>query len=132
MVLLRILVQIHEEDFRSMVLKCKASFVECYNCHKLGHFARSAEHQEARKLVIRVIMIIQNIKSDKHGLMTFSELEAITYKRGLDTVEAQLVTYRKNEVLFSEEVAILKREASKDLDQLLGSQITDKSKKGLD
>ncbi|GKE26390.1 hypothetical protein Tco_1441774, partial [Tanacetum coccineum] len=94
-----------------------------------------------------------------------SDPEAITYKRGLDTFEAQLVTYRKNEVLFSEEVAVLKREvgikqyainmlktefekvkqenyaidlkiekfgkASKDLDQLLESQITDKSKKGL-
>ncbi|GJV42207.1 hypothetical protein Tco_1420647 [Tanacetum coccineum] len=85
-------------------------------------------------------------------------------QRGLDTVEAQLVTYRKNEVLFSEEVVFLKREvgvkqyeinmlktkfekvkkekdaidfkikkfgkASKDLDQLLGSQITNKSNKG--
>ncbi|GJU56883.1 putative ribonuclease H-like domain-containing protein [Tanacetum coccineum] len=93
-----------------------------------------------------------------------TEFKAITYKRGLDTVEAQLVTYRKNEVLFSEEVDVLKREvgakqykinmlkiefekvkqekdainfkiekfgkASKDLDQLLGRQITDKSKKG--
>ncbi|GJV80110.1 uncharacterized mitochondrial protein-like protein [Tanacetum coccineum] len=39
-----------------------------------------------------------------------TEFKAITYKRGLDTVEAQLVTYRKNEVLFSEEVAVLKRE----------------------
>ncbi|GKA44669.1 hypothetical protein Tco_0737465 [Tanacetum coccineum] len=90
---------------------------------------------------------------------------AATYKRGLTTVEEQLITYRKNEVLFSEEVAVLKREvackdyeinvlksefekvkqekegiefkiekfdkASKDLDKLLGSQITDKSKKGL-
>ncbi|GJT91295.1 hypothetical protein Tco_1080140 [Tanacetum coccineum] len=94
-----------------------------------------------------------------------SIFKASTYKRGLDTVEAQLVTYRKNEVLFSEEVAVLKREvgvktyefnmlktefekvkqekegidfkiekfenASKDLDKLLGSQITDNSKKGL-
>ncbi|GJX24976.1 hypothetical protein Tco_0231272 [Tanacetum coccineum] len=94
-----------------------------------------------------------------------TEFKASTYKRGLDTVEAQLVTYRKNEVLFSEEVAVLKREvgcktyefnmlktefekvkqekegidfkiekfenASKDLDKLLGSQITDNSKKGL-
>ncbi|GJS04002.1 putative ribonuclease H-like domain-containing protein [Tanacetum coccineum] len=93
-----------------------------------------------------------------------TKFESATYKRGLDTVEAQLVTYRKNEVLFSEEVAVLKREvefkqyeintlkaefeklkkekdnidfkiekfdkASKDLDQLLESQITDKSKKG--
>ncbi|GJT43435.1 hypothetical protein Tco_0952150 [Tanacetum coccineum] len=39
----------------------------------------------------------------------FNEKE-INYKRGLDTVEAELVTYRKNEYLFSEEVAILKRE----------------------
>ncbi|GJR00959.1 ribonuclease H-like domain-containing protein [Tanacetum coccineum] len=94
-----------------------------------------------------------------------TELTATTYKRGLATVEAQLITYRKNEVIFSEEVAVLKREvackdyeinvlksefekvkqekdgidfkiekfdkASKELDQLLGSQITDKSKKGL-
>ncbi|GJW79958.1 hypothetical protein Tco_0143933 [Tanacetum coccineum] len=94
-----------------------------------------------------------------------TEFTAATYKRGLATVEAQLITYRKNEVLFSEEVVILKREvackdykinvlksecekvkqekddiefkiekfdkALKDLDRLLGSQITDKSKKGL-
>ncbi|GJW91234.1 hypothetical protein Tco_0168787, partial [Tanacetum coccineum] len=94
-----------------------------------------------------------------------TEFTAATYKRGLATVEAQLITYRKNEVLFSEEVAVLKKQvackdyeinvlksefekvkqekdginfkiekfdkASKDLDQLLGSQITDKSKKGL-
>ncbi|GJV92193.1 hypothetical protein Tco_1540006 [Tanacetum coccineum] len=39
-----------------------------------------------------------------------TEFKAINYKRGLDIVEAQLVTYRKNEVLFSEEVAVLKRE----------------------
>ncbi|GJW50519.1 hypothetical protein Tco_0091870 [Tanacetum coccineum] len=93
-----------------------------------------------------------------------TEFTATTYKRGLATLEEKF-TYRKNEVLFSEEVAVLKREvdckdyeinvlksefeklskekegiefkiekfdkASKDLDQLLGSQITDKSKKGL-
>ncbi|GKB28469.1 putative ribonuclease H-like domain-containing protein [Tanacetum coccineum] len=94
-----------------------------------------------------------------------TEFIAATYKRGLETVEEQLITYRKNEVLFSKEVTVLKREvackdyeinmlksefekvkqekkgiefkikkfdkASKDLDKLLGSQITDKSKKGL-
>ncbi|GJU34032.1 hypothetical protein Tco_1182386 [Tanacetum coccineum] len=94
-----------------------------------------------------------------------TEFKAATYKRGLSTVEDQLVTFRKNEVLFSEEVAVLKREvgcktyefnmlktefekvkqekegidfkiekfenASKDLDKLLESQITDKSKRGL-
>ncbi|GKB80938.1 hypothetical protein Tco_0947833 [Tanacetum coccineum] len=94
-----------------------------------------------------------------------TEFIAATYKTGLATIEEQLITYRNNEVLFSEEVAVLKREvaykdykikvlksefekvkhekegiefkiekfdkASKDLDKLLGSQITNKSKKGL-
>ncbi|GJU58556.1 hypothetical protein Tco_1236322 [Tanacetum coccineum] len=60
-----------------------------------------------------------------------SKFKAVTYKRGLATLENQIITYKKNEVLFSEEVAVLKREESKDLDQLLGSQIPDKSKKGL-
>ncbi|GKB77645.1 ribonuclease H-like domain-containing protein [Tanacetum coccineum] len=39
-----------------------------------------------------------------------TEFKAATYKRGLATVEDQLVTFRKNEVLFSEEIAFLKRE----------------------
>ncbi|GJY10560.1 putative ribonuclease H-like domain-containing protein [Tanacetum coccineum] len=90
-----------------------------------------------------------------------TEFITATYKRGLATVEEQLITYRNNEVLFSEEVTVLKREvackdyeinvlksefekvkqekegiefkiekfdkASKDLDKLLGSQITDKN-----
>ncbi|GJU80321.1 hypothetical protein Tco_1282686 [Tanacetum coccineum] len=94
-----------------------------------------------------------------------SEFKATTYKRGLATLEDQIITYKKNEVLFSEEIGVLeidvackdyeinvlksefekvKQEkdgidfkitkfdkASKDLDQRLGCQITDKFKKGL-
>ncbi|GJX30549.1 hypothetical protein Tco_0238628 [Tanacetum coccineum] len=76
-----------------------------------------------------------------------SNSEASTYKRGLATVEAQLVTFRKNEVLFSEEIAVLKREVGcknyeigvsmpvsvlkTEFEKLLESQITDKSKKGI-
>ncbi|GJT65349.1 hypothetical protein Tco_1016829 [Tanacetum coccineum] len=90
--------------------------------------------------------------------------KAATYKRGLSILEAQVVKYKESEVLFSEEIALLKRsvghkeylmgllktelekvkeekegfefkiakfeKSSKDLDQLLASQITDKSKKG--
>ncbi|GKE48795.1 hypothetical protein Tco_1480053 [Tanacetum coccineum] len=40
------------------------------------------------------------------------EFTAATYKRGLATVEEQLFTYRKNKVLFSEEVVVLKREVA--------------------
>ncbi|GKB77748.1 putative ribonuclease H-like domain-containing protein [Tanacetum coccineum] len=41
-----------------------------------------------------------------------TEFTTATYKRGLATVEEQLITYRKNEVLFSKEVAVLKREVA--------------------
>ncbi|GKB89703.1 hypothetical protein Tco_0961975 [Tanacetum coccineum] len=41
-----------------------------------------------------------------------TKFTAATYKRVLETVEEQLITYRKNEVLFSEEVAVLKREVA--------------------
>nr|GFC17349.1 hypothetical protein [Tanacetum cinerariifolium] len=95
-----------------------------------------------------------------------TKFTASTYKRGLATVEEQLVTYKKNDILFNEEVAALKREvackeyeinvlkskfekvkqekdgiefkikkfdnASKSLDKLIGSQITENSKKVLE
>ncbi|GKC16264.1 hypothetical protein Tco_1013046 [Tanacetum coccineum] len=90
--------------------------------------------------------------------------KAATYKRGLATLEDQIIKYREHEVLFSEEIALLKRsvghkeyqmgllrdelekvkqekegfefkiakfdKSAKDLEQLLESQITNKSKKG--
>ncbi|GJU87244.1 hypothetical protein Tco_1294790 [Tanacetum coccineum] len=92
--------------------------------------------------------------------------KATTYKRGLATLEEQIIKYREHEVLFYEEITLLKRsvghkeyqmgllrdelekvkqekegfefkiakfdKSAKDLEQLLASQITDKSKKGLE
>ncbi|GKB90809.1 putative ribonuclease H-like domain-containing protein, partial [Tanacetum coccineum] len=173
--------------------------VECFNCHKLGHFSREYRAPRSKEGFDWSDMAEEQVQTNM-ALMAFSDSEvyndktcsktclknyetlkkqcddlivklnqteftAATYKRGLATVEEQLITYRKNEVLFSEEVAVLKREvackdyeinvlksefekvkqekegiefkiekfdkASKDLDKLLGSQITDKSKKGL-
>ncbi|GJV40197.1 ribonuclease H-like domain-containing protein [Tanacetum coccineum] len=94
-----------------------------------------------------------------------SDFKTATYKRGLATLEDQLVTYKKNEVLFCEEIVVLKREvgckeyelgvlrtelekvkqekegidfkiakfdkSTKDLDELLESQRSDKNKQGL-
>ncbi|GJT90429.1 ribonuclease H-like domain-containing protein [Tanacetum coccineum] len=204
------------------------SKVECFNCHKMGHFAREYRAPRNKEGQFRnqdntrkqgnnedtsskAMLAIDGVGFDwsdmaeeqvqtNMALMAFSDSEvyndksctktylknyetlkkqcddlivklnqtefiATTYKRGLATVEEQLVTYRKNEVLFSEEVTVFKRDvackdyeisvlksefekvkqekvgiefkikkfdnASKSLDKLLGSQITDKSKKGL-
>ncbi|GJT45142.1 retrovirus-related pol polyprotein from transposon TNT 1-94 [Tanacetum coccineum] len=94
-----------------------------------------------------------------------SEFNLATYKRGLASVEEQLIFYKKNKVLFYEQIVVLKRDisykdseiselkseleklkkekesnqlkienfdnASKNLDKLVGSQIPDKSRKGL-
>ncbi|GJT46994.1 ribonuclease H-like domain-containing protein [Tanacetum coccineum] len=95
-----------------------------------------------------------------------TDFKAATYKRGLATLEGQIVKYREHKVCFSEEIALLKRsvgskeyqmrllrdelekvkqekegfefkiakfnKSAKDISEMLKSQITDKSKTGVD
>ncbi|GJV68115.1 hypothetical protein Tco_1483624 [Tanacetum coccineum] len=68
-----------------------------------------------------------------------TDFKAATYKRGLATLEGQIVKYREHEVLFSEEIALLKRSVgSKEYElgllkvkQEKKVRFTDKSKKGV-
>ncbi|GJT49886.1 ribonuclease H-like domain-containing protein [Tanacetum coccineum] len=182
------------------------SKVECFNYHKIGHFARECRgprnqdsrnrNQDSSRSTVNVedisskaMMAIDGADSEVHNdktcsktfLKSFetlktqlddlriefnkSEFNLATYKRGLAYVEEQLVFYKKNEVIFCEQLAVLKRDisyndseismlkseleklkqekesnqlkienfdnASKSQDKLIGSQIPDKSRKGV-
>ncbi|GJW68582.1 putative ribonuclease H-like domain-containing protein [Tanacetum coccineum] len=122
--------QIHEDDLEVIDFKWQLSLLSM----RAKRECRAPRNKEGR------FKYQDNTKKQGNNEDTSSKAVlaidgvAATYKRGLETIEEQLITYRKNEVLFSEEVAVLKREvACKDyeINVLKKSQITDKSKKGL-
>ncbi|GJY77020.1 ribonuclease H-like domain-containing protein [Tanacetum coccineum] len=114
------------------------SKVECYNCHKRGHFpreCRAPRNQENRNIeTTRRVVPVETTTSNalvscdgsgydwsdqaKEGLTNFalmaysstnsnSELNAITYKTSLESVEARLLVYKKNESVYEEDIKIV-------------------------
>ncbi|GJT75292.1 ribonuclease H-like domain-containing protein [Tanacetum coccineum] len=123
------------------------SKVECFNCHKLGHFAREYRgpmnqdsknrNQDSSRRTINMektsskamlaidgagfnwsYMVDDEVPTNM-ALMAFSyskfnksEFNLANYKRGLASVEEQLIFYKKNEVIFCKQLAVLKRDIS--------------------
>ncbi|GJT72977.1 ribonuclease H-like domain-containing protein [Tanacetum coccineum] len=123
------------------------SKVECFNCHKMGHFAREYRgprnqdsrnrNQDSSRRTVNVeetssksmvgidgagfdwsYMADDDVATNM-ALMAFSdsefnksELNLATYKRGIASVEEHLVFYKKNEVIFCEQLDVLKRDIS--------------------
>ncbi|GJW07514.1 ribonuclease H-like domain-containing protein [Tanacetum coccineum] len=104
--------------------------VECYNFHRRGHFARECrapKNQDNRnKEITRRTMPVEETTSTcfKACLKSYetlkehydnptkdfnkSQLNVRAYKAGLESIEARLDVYKKNEAVFEEDIKILK------------------------
>nr|GFA32316.1 hypothetical protein [Tanacetum cinerariifolium] len=167
--------------------------VECFNCHKIEHFAREcksfdwsymgddevltnmalmafsdSEVHNSKTCFNTCLKSFETLKNQYDNLrieLNKSELDLANCKRGLASVEEQLVFYKKNEVVFYDQIVVLKKDASfrksniialnlqleklkkekksnqikiddfdnasKSLDKLIESQITDNNNTGL-
>nr|GEU71191.1 hypothetical protein [Tanacetum cinerariifolium] len=77
------------------------SKVKCFNCHKLGNFARECRqlrNHESRNRNQDTSRRTVNVKETASNAMVAID-GAATYKRGLASVEEQLDFYKKNEEL---------------------------------
>nr|GEY01921.1 hypothetical protein [Tanacetum cinerariifolium] len=93
------------------------SKVECYNCHRKRHFTRecSVMGWEAMTGAFRKKKNQSNMPSWLSPpqvlpvlIMRKSQFDVISYKTGLESVEARLLVYQQNETVFEKDTKLLK------------------------
>ncbi|GKE18015.1 hypothetical protein Tco_1425592, partial [Tanacetum coccineum] len=134
--------QIHEDDIEEIDLKWQLALLSMRTkrCDTLQGNAKDLGTKIAKtgiKTTLEELYMADDEVPINMALMTFldsefnkSEFNLATYKRGLAYVEEQLVFYKKNKVIFCEQLVVLKRDISYK-DSEIRSQIPDKSRKGV-
>nr|GEV79573.1 ribonuclease H-like domain-containing protein [Tanacetum cinerariifolium] len=103
------------------------SKVECYNCHRRWHFARECRSPKdtrnkevQRKNVLVETSTSNALVSQCDGVGSYdwsfqltndlrkSQFDVLSYKIGLESVEARIVVYQQNETVFEEDIKLLK------------------------
>ncbi|GKB79097.1 ribonuclease H-like domain-containing protein, partial [Tanacetum coccineum] len=102
--------QIDTDDLEEMDLKWPVAMltmrVECYNCHRKGHFARECRalrNQENRNgdAPRRIVPV----ETPTNALVVQN---GIGYQIGLESLEARIVVHEKNQAVYEEDIAFLK------------------------
>ncbi|GJR55024.1 ribonuclease H-like domain-containing protein [Tanacetum coccineum] len=85
------------------------SKVECFNCHKHGHFARECRFPRNQEFYKEGTNNTKNYwqLEDTYSVITIISQDGIG---GLESVDARLAHYKKNEVVFEESINVLKLE----------------------
>nr|GEX58771.1 hypothetical protein [Tanacetum cinerariifolium] len=112
------------------------SKVECFNCHKMGHFAReykaprsqdrgkresNKQGPKVEEPALKALMAIDGIRWDWSYMANEEENDALVaddevstefalIAKGLSQVEARLVEFKENEVKFYERIRVLERD----------------------
>nr|GEU51856.1 hypothetical protein [Tanacetum cinerariifolium] len=106
------------------------SKVECYNCHRKGHFARECSYQAKEKPANFALMAISSSSSSDNEVPSCSkacskayaqlhsqydkltddfcksQFDVMSYQTGLESVEARLLVYKQNESVFEENIKL--------------------------
>nr|GEV72314.1 ribonuclease H-like domain-containing protein [Tanacetum cinerariifolium] len=80
--------------------------VKCYNCHKRGHFVKECRAPKAQDN--------RNMESTKRNVpvktTNSTALVSCDGLEGLESVEARLLVYKKNEFVYEDDIKLLKRD----------------------
>nr|GEW27688.1 hypothetical protein [Tanacetum cinerariifolium] len=136
--------------------------VECYNCHRKGHFAKECSYnwsfQSEEEPTNYALMAFSSLSSSsdnevvscsKACIKAYAQLQShydkltadfqksqfdvISYQTGLESVKARLLVYKQNESVFKEDIKLLKFEVQLRDNALVGlKQTLEKAKQKRD